>query len=456
MEKKNKTICAISTPPGAGGISIIRVSGDDSLKIASQIFSSKNKDDLMKNPRKMILGKLKTKVFTDNCLAVYFKSPNSYTGEDMIEFQCHGGSAVSEGVLNAVIDAGAILAEAGEFTKRAFVNGKLSLDEAEGVIDIINSESESEVRAGTSLLNGNLKNQIEKMQNVLTTLLAKVEVSIDYPEEELEDETSVEVKDELIKIKKDCEEILFNSKTGVKVKSGYRVGIIGKTNVGKSSLLNAMLNYNKAIVTNISGTTRDLVEDTYVYNGVKFNLIDSAGIRETDDIVEKIGIEKSRELIDASDIILFVIDGSVDIENEEIEIISRLTNKNAILIVNKSDLFNKEELLPTIQKFWNKELMFISAKELKGIVDLKDIIFNMLIDKKILNSLLLTNVRHIDLIKKAVVCFDNAIKAIDNGLTLDMVSIDMQDAWSCLGEVTGTSNTEEIVNTIFSKFCVGK
>ena len=456
MEKKNKTICAISTPPGAGGISIIRVSGDDSLKIASKIFSSKNNDDLIKNPRKLILGKIKTKVFTDTCLAVYFKSPNSYTGEDMVEFQCHGGSAVCEGVFNAAIEAGAAVAEAGEFTKRAFVNGKLSLDEAEGVIDIINSESESEVRAGTGLLNGNLKSQIEKMQNVLTTLLAKVEVSIDYPEEELEDETSIEVKEELLKIKKDCEEILFNSKTGVKVKSGYRVGIIGKTNVGKSSLLNAMLNYNKAIVTNISGTTRDLVEDTYVYNGVKFNLIDSAGIRETDDIVEKIGIEKSKELIDVSDIILFVVDGSEDLENDEIEIMKKLSNKNAILVINKSDLFNKNDIVSKINDFWNKDLIFISAKEVKGVVDLKDKIFNMLIDKKVLNSLLLTNVRHIDLIKKAVDCVVRAIGAVDSGLTLDMVSIDIQDAWNFLGEITGVSNTEEIVNTIFSKFCVGK
>ena len=199
-----------------------------------------------------------------------------------------------------------------------------------------------------------------------------------------------------------------------------------------------------------------MVEDTYVYNGVKFNLIDSAGIRETDDVVEKIGIEKSKELIDVSDIILFVVDGSEDLENDEIEIMKKLFNKNAILVINKSDLFNKNDIISKINDFWNKDLIFISAKEVKGVVDLKDKIFNMLIDKKVLNSLLLTNVRHIDLIKKAVDCVDRAIGAVDSGLTLDMVSIDIQDAWNFLGEITGVSNTEEIVNTIFSKFCVGK
>ena len=456
MENKNKTICAISTPIGVGGISIIRVSGDESLKIASKLFSSKQDNELKLNPRKMVLGKFKAENFCDNCLAVYFKGPNSYTGEDMVEFQCHGGNAVSEGVLKAVVDAGAEFAGPGEFTKRAFVNGKLSLDEAEGVIDIINSESDSEVRAGYDLLNGNLKKQINNIQDVLTTLLAKIEVSIDYPEEELEDETSVEVKKELLDIKKNCEEILINSSTGVKVKSGYRVGIVGKTNVGKSSLLNAMLNYNKAIVTNISGTTRDLVEDVYVYNGVKFVLIDSAGIRDTDDVVEQIGIEKSKELINVCDIVLFVVDGSVDIENEEIDILNTIVDKNAILVVNKLDLCNQINIVDKFKKIWNKDVVFISAKNQNGVLELKDKIFNMLIDKKVLNSLLLTNARHIDLIKKGLNNIDNALFAIDNGLTLDMVSIDIQNAWSSFGEITGTSNTEEIVNTIFSKFCVGK
>ena len=456
MENKNKTICAISTPIGVGGISIIRVSGDESLKIASKLFSSKQDNELKLNPRKMVLGKFKAENFCDNCLAVYFKGPNSYTGEDMVEFQCHGGNAVSEGVLKAVVDAGAEFAGPGEFTKRAFVNGKLSLDEAEGVIDIINSESDSEVRAGYDLLNGNLKKQINNIQDVLTTLLAKIEVSIDYPEEELEDETSVEVKKELLDIKKNCEEILINSSTGVKVKSGYRVGIVGKTNVGKSSLLNAMLNYNKAIVTNISGTTRDLVEDVYVYNGVKFVLIDSAGIRDTDDVVEQIGIEKSKELINVCDIVLFVVDGSTDVENEEIDILNTIIDKNVILVVNKSDLCNQVAIVDKFKKIWKKDVVFISAKNQDGVLELKDKIFNMLIDKKVLNSLLLTNARHIDLIKKGLKNIDNALFAIDNGLTLDMVSIDIQNAWSSFGEITGTSNTEEIVNTIFSKFCVGK
>ena len=341
---ENKTICAISTPIGVGGISIIRVSGKDSIKIANKVFSCK-KESLENNPRKMLLGTFNAGAFKEKCMAVFFKEPNSYTGEDMVEFQCHGGMAVSTGVLNAIIEAGGSLAEAGEFTKRAFINGKLSLDEAEGVIDIINSESESEIKAGYNLLSGNLKKEISEMQNVLTNLLAKIEVTIDYPEEDLEDETVKDVKQELNIIKKDLNQILTNSQTGVKIKSGYRVAIVGRTNVGKSSLLNAMLNFDKAIVTNIQGTTRDLVEDTYTFNGVKFILIDSAGIRETDDLVEKIGVEKSRDLIKVADVVLVVLDGSAETKNEDIDIINNVSDKNAILVINKSDTFNSKNVM---------------------------------------------------------------------------------------------------------------
>ena len=453
---ENKTICAISTPLGVGGISIIRVSGKNSLNIASKVFSCK-KDALKDNPRKMILGTFDAGTFKEKCMAVYFKEPNSYTGEDMVEFQCHGGMAVSEGVLNAIVCAGGTLAEAGEFTKRAFINGKLSLDEAEGVIDIINSESESEIKAGYNLLSGNLKNQISNMQSVLTTLLAKIEVTIDYPEEDLEDETVVEVEKELIDIKSQLTEILNNSQTGVKIKSGYRVAIVGRTNVGKSSLLNAMLNCDKAIVTNIQGTTRDLVEDTYTFNGVKFILIDSAGIRETEDIVEKIGVEKSKELINVADIILVVVDGSAKVENEEIAILSQVADKNALLVINKSDAFNMESVNKEIEKIWKKDKVFISAKNKVGIMELKEEIFKMLVDNKVLNSnILLTNMRHINLVKEALKHIDESLYAIKNGLSLDMVSIDIQASWNSLGEITGTSNTDEIINTIFSKFCVGK
>ena len=453
---ENKTICAISTPIGVGGISIIRVSGKDSIKIANKVFSCK-KESLENNPRKMLLGTFNAGAFKEKCMAVFFKEPNSYTGEDMVEFQCHGGMAVSTGVLNAIIEAGGSLAEAGEFTKRAFINGKLSLDEAEGVIDIINSESESEIKAGYNLLSGNLKKEISDMQNVLTNLLAKIEVTIDYPEEDLEDQTVIDVKKDLENIKTDLIEILNNSQTGVKIKSGYRVAIVGKTNVGKSSLLNAMLNFDKAIVTNIQGTTRDLVEDTYTFNGVKFILVDSAGIRETDDVVEKIGVEKSRDLIKVADVVLVVLDGSAEIENEDIDIINRVSDKNAVLVINKLDTFNSKNIIEKIKNIWKKDNILISAKNKTGIFELKEKIFKLLIDSKILNSnVLLTNVRHINLVKDSLEQINNALNAIDNNLSLDMISIDIQSAWSSLGEITGTCNTDEIVNTIFSKFCVGK
>ena len=454
---EEKTICAISTPIGVGGIAIIRMSGSHSLDIANQIFFPFGKDKIADNPRKLILGKLNAGTFEEKCLTVYFKNPFSYTGEDMVEFQCHGGTAVAEGVLKACVNAGASLAEAGEFTKRAFINGKVSLDEAEGVIDVINAESESEIKAGYGLVAGNLKKQIEEIQERLTTILAKIEVTIDYPEEELEQETAQDALSELKLVLSDLNKIKESSEVGVKLKSGYRVSIIGKTNVGKSSLLNAMLNFDKAIVTNIQGTTRDLVEDMYVFNGVKFILTDSAGIRETDDVVEKIGVEKSKKLLTESDIVLFVVDGSEDIQNEDIAILSQLSDKNTILVVNKSDLFDKFKMENQFSKVWNGKKIFISAKDKENITTLKSMIFNMLIDNKILNSnILLTNVRHINLINDAIKFANQSIDAINNNMSLDMVSIDIQNVWNSLGEITGTSNTDEIINTIFSKFCVGK
>ena len=448
------TIAAISTPQGVGGISVIRLSGKEAKNIASKVFCCMG-DVSFKNiePRKMYLGKFSAESFTEKCMMVYFKNPNSYTGEDIIEFQCHGGTVIANGILTALINNGATLAGPGEFTKRAFINGKLSLDEAEGVMDMINAESESEVRAGYNLLNGNLSKEILTLQTSLTTLLAKIEVVLDYPENDYEDQTSDEVTKVLNDAKQKIEHLIKTSDTGMLIKNGSKVLILGKPNVGKSSLLNAILNYDRAIVTDIKGTTRDILEESYVYNGVKFVLTDTAGVHESSDVVEKIGIDRAKQAVTYADVVLVVLDNSTALEQEDKQILELVKNKKTILVLNKSDLPSKLDL-----KGYNFEYKFnVSALNKEGIEELKQSIYDLVIDKNIISSnLLITSKRHLQALKKAVEYIDDALASLNMGNTLDVVSIDIKNVWFSLGEITGNNNNESIITEIFSSFCVGK
>ena len=449
-----ETIAAISTPQGVGGISVIRLSGKEAKKVASKVFSCYG--DVSFNdiePRKMYLGTFKAENFTEKCMTVYFKAPNSYTGEDVIEFQCHGGTVIANGILTALINNGATLAGPGEFTKRAFINGKLSLDEAEGVMDMINAESESEVRAGYNLLNGNLSKEILELQNNLTKMLAKIEVVLDYPENDYEDQTCDEVEKVLLESKQKIENLIKTSDTGMLIKNGSKVLILGKPNVGKSSLLNAILNYDRAIVTNIKGTTRDILEESYVYNGVKFVLTDTAGVHESSDKEEKIGIDRAKQAINYADVILVVLDSSEKLEQEDKQILELVKNKKTILVLNKSDKQNKLDL-----SGYNFEYKFnVSALNKTGIENLKQSIYDLVIDKNIISSnLLITSKRHLQALKKAVCCINDALNSLKIGNTLDVVSIDIKNVWFALGEITGNSNNESIITEIFSSFCVGK
>lgn len=448
------TIAAISTPQGVGGISVIRLSGKEAKNIASKVFTCFS-DDNFKNiePRKMYLGTFKAESFNEKCMAVYFKAPNSYTGEDIVEFQCHGGTVIANGILNALLNNGAELAGPGEFTKRAFINGKLSLDEAEGVMDMINAESESEVRAGYNLLNGNLNKEITSLQNELTKLLAKIEVVLDYPENDYEDQTSQEVTNQLLIVKQKIDNLIKTSGTGMMIKNGSKVLILGKPNVGKSSLLNAILNYERAIVTNIKGTTRDILEESFVYNGVKFVLTDTAGVHESQDVVEKIGIEKAKQAINYADIILVVLDASEALEAEDKQILDLVKNKKTILVLNKSDLPHKIDL-----SGYNFDYVYnISALKKEGIENLKENIYNLVIDKNIISSnILITSKRHLLALKKAIKSCDEALNSLSLGNTLDIVSLDIKNVWLALGEITGNSNNESIITEIFNSFCVGK
>ena len=445
--KQEKTICAISTPIGNGGISIVRMSGCDSKKILQKIS---NLDAKNIEARKMYLTKIHTQNFDEQALVVWFKEPNSYTGEEMVEIQCHGGIVIANGILNEVIKQGATLAESGEFTKRAFVNGKISLDSAEGVIDMINAQSEEAVKAGFNLMTGKLKERVCDLQNRLTDCQAKVEVALDYPEEDIEYSTSQEIKQELLFVKNQIEELLATTNTGRLVKNGINVLILGKPNAGKSSLLNALVGYNRAIVTDIAGTTRDTIEDVYTYKNLSFNVIDTAGIREAESIVERIGIERAEENVKSADIILVVLDGSKPIEKEDEKILSMVKDKIVLYVINKIDL-------PKKMNRTFDQMVEISAMRNEKVMALKEDIYNLLVDKNMLNGgLLITNTRHANALRETEKNLTSAISEIDNKTSLDLVATDIKSAWLSLGEITGVTSNQEIIDTIFSKFCLGK
>ncbi|MBO7218778.1 MAG: tRNA uridine-5-carboxymethylaminomethyl(34) synthesis GTPase MnmE [Clostridia bacterium] len=452
---EEKTIAAISTPMGVGGISIVRLSGSDSLNIANSVFTFRSKKTNIKNcePRKMYLGSFKIGENEEECLMVYFKAPYSYTGEDLIEFQCHGGVVVTKKILETLLDNGATLASGGEFTKRAFLNGKLSLDEAEGVIDVINAESESELKAGYNLLKGNLNHEVVTIQNDIKDSLSKIEVALDYPEEDLEEETRIDIGATLHSVLDRLNKMLDTASTGRKIKDGTKVAIVGKPNAGKSSIMNALLNFERAIVTDIQGTTRDTLEETYIYKGVKFILIDTAGIRDTEDVVEKIGVKKAKDTIKSADVTLYIVDGSRELNEDDFNIINTLDDKNTIVIVNKSDLQQKvdENKVP----FKNK--ISVSAISKNGIEKIKEKIFNFVIDENILSSdIIITNVRHLNSIKDAIKNVQESLSALEQNIGLDLVTVNIKNVWLALGEITGETDNEKIIDNIFAKFCVGK
>ncbi len=457
MTNKDKvmldTICAISTPMGVGGISIIRMSGENAYNIALKFFSATSKKNTELKPRYMYLGEFDMGGLKEQCMCVYFKAPYSYTGEDIIEFQCHGGIAVTKKILEVLLSGGCRLAEAGEFTKRAFLNKKISLDRAEGVIDIINAESESELKAGYSLMQGNLQKEIAEIQSKLTDILAFIDVNFDYPEFDDEGVTNKEVLAKIDEIYDRLKAIRSTADTGMAIKNGCRVVILGKPNAGKSSLMNGLLNYDRAIVTDIKGTTRDVIEEMYVFNGVKFVIVDTAGVRESDDIVEKIGVEKSKSMIKSADLVLLMIDSSVPLAEEDRQIFDLVKGSRVLVVVNKTDLASKvsDDEIPF------ENIVKISAKDGVGINQLKQRIYDTVIDGNVMSSnVILTNSRHINALDRALSSVEQVIKSLTNNDALELVTVDINNVWLVLGEITGETNNEEIINSIFMNFCVGK
>ncbi len=443
-----ENIAAIATASGKGGVAIIRISGKSPLEIAEKMFTPTGKTPVSNfEPYRMYPGTIHADNFTDYGLCVYFKAPASYTGEDVVEFQCHGGETIARGILKKTFSLGAKSAGKGEFTKRAFLNGKLSLASAEGIADMINGESEAEVKAGYLLYSEKLTNLVKDLQADLKNLLAGVDVSVDYPEEDIEEQHVEELKFSLLAIKKRLRALTSEYDSQKKIKSGVTVALCGKPNTGKSSLLNKLLGYEKAIVSDIAGTTRDAVEGTIEIRGRKFNLYDTAGVRESGDKIESIGIQRAETIIKSADVAVFVTDFASGIEEEDARVLEMLKGKPLIKIINKSDL-NKDETDTDAD-------VLTSAVTGEGILKLKELLYEKGFGATSEDAAFLIEQRHFDALKEALESIERAINAC--GIEpLDLIAIDVKAAWSALGEITGETATEAIIEEIFSKFCVGK
>lgn len=439
-----KPIVAVSTPMGAGAISIVRLSGDGVLDIARKVFSCKQKIQ----PRLVALGTFSYNGIKERCLLVYFKAPHSYTGEDIVEFQCHGGELLTREVLKALVENGARLAENGEFTKRAFLNGKVSLDSAEGIIDVINAGTEAELKAGYNLMSGKLYSEVKALQDSITDELASIDMTLDYPEHDDEGETLAHTKGVLERVEKKLNELLSTASAGKLIKSGVNAIIVGKPNVGKSSLLNALLGEDRAIVTDIAGTTRDTITESISYKDIKINFIDTAGVHDSTNLVEQLGIDRTKKALESADIVLLMLDSSSKLTEEDRELLKLTENKKRIIILNKAD---KKKALEIPDKH-----ILISAKNGENIERVKEEIYSTFASGTIDTSgLILTNVRHIEALESARKICRDAIGACEIH-TPDIVSFMLKELWAELGKITGETETESIIDAIFSKFCLGK
>ncbi len=443
-----ETIVSISTPIGKGAIAVVRLSGKQSLSFALKLFHSKNLSEDNVQPRYMYFGKFEIDAgLFEECLMVYFKSPFSYTGEDIVEFQVHGGVLVAQKVVEACLSVGARMAEAGEFSKRAFLNGKITLDKAEAIIGEINAEAEGELKSSLAITNGRLAKEILLQQEELKLLLAEIEVGMDYPEETEELGLILNIKERLQTLLRKNGHVLKQSKNANFLKHGINVALVGKTNVGKSSVMNALLGADRAIVTDIQGTTRDSITESFEHEGIKINIIDTAGIRQTQDVVESIGIEKSKQNLNAADIVLFVVDGSEQMTEEDKFINGLLDGKNVIRVVNKTD---KKRALAKMENE-----IEISALENKNIEQLKKKIVDKAIVEQIdFNALMLTNERHIEILQNVQKQIEEILKIAN--VSLDVLSMLIKNIWKELGKITGNTENEDIIDLIFSKFCLGK
>ncbi len=453
------TIGAISTSIGEGGIAIIRISGDRTKDIVDKIFQAKNGKSIkdMKSYT-MKYGYIidENNNHIDEVIISFMKGPRSFTAEDTIEINCHGGVVATNKVLEQAIKQGVRIAEPGEFTKRAFLNGRIDLSQAEAVIDIINAKTDLSMKSALMQSEGAISKEIKGLREKLLSTIAHIEATVDYPEDDLEEVTAEMAIKDLEITKKEIKGFIETAEEGKILREGLSTVIVGKPNVGKSSLLNALTKENRAIVTDIPGTTRDIIEEYINISGIPIKIIDTAGIRQTEDVVEKIGVERSRAKINDADLIIFILDSSNELSEEDKEIINHISNKKYMILLNKSDLNSKitKENLDNINC---KEIYSISAKTGQGIdkvrVAIKDMFFKGEIST---NNVIITNSRHKEALLRAYECIESAIDTLNHTFAIDLASIDIRNAWTFLGEITGDSLEENIIDKIFKSFCLGK
>ena len=459
MGFKTDTIAAISTAMTDAGISIVRISGEEAIAIADKIYKGKKEKKISgQRTHTITYGYIVDGEETiDEVLVMLMRGPHSYTGEDTVEINCHGGVYVTKRILETVIKYGARPAEPGEFTKRAFLNGKMDLSQAEAVIDVIHSQNEYALQSSVNQLRGSVQKVIQEIREKILYHTAFIETALDDPEHISVDgygETLEKVVDELLnKIK----QLIDTADDGRIMREGINTVIVGKPNAGKSSLLNVLLGEDRAIVTNIAGTTRDVLEEHIQLRGISLNIMDTAGIRNTEDVVEQIGVDKARSYAEEADLIIYVVDASVPLDDNDIEIIHMIQNKKAVILLNKTDLstvINKNELIMWI----NKPMIEISTKEGKGIHELEETLENMFYHGEISfnNEVYITNVRHKAALQDAYVSLGKVKESIENQMPEDFFTIDLMDAYESLGSITGETVGEDLVNEIFSKFCMGK
>ena len=456
-----ETIVAISTATGNGGIGIIRMSGKKTFEIINKIFVPINKESTDIKGYSIKFGNIinpQTHEKIDEVLVSYFVNPKSYTKEDMCEINSHGGIMVEKAILKLCLENGAELAEPGEFTKRAFLNGRIDLAQAESVIDLINAKSENEAKASINQLDGKLSRKIKNIREKLLDVMADIEADIDYPEYDIEEVTNGKIGNVLGEIKKDLIKLSSTFEDGKILKEGVKTIIIGKPNAGKSSLLNAILDEERAIVSEYAGTTRDTIEEFVNIQGIPLKLIDTAGIRKTDDKIEEIGVKRALKLSDDADLIIAIFDCSKDLDDEDLEILNIIKDKKAIILLNKVDLgdlkLEKNEMIANSCE----NIIKISAKNGDGIEDLYEKISSMFRKNEISmnEGVIITNIRHKNQIDKAIKSVNEAIASNESGLPIDIVSIPIKQVLNDLSAITGEDVSEDIINEIFSKFCLGK
>jgi tRNA modification GTPase len=456
----NDTIAAISTPLGEGGIAVIRVSGEDSVTYVERIFRSKTKlsvaDTHTVHYGFIIEPASAEKV--EEVLVTLMKAPRSFTMEDVVEISCHGGIVSVKKVLDLLLVQGVRLAEPGEFTKRAFLNGRIDLTQAEAVIDLIRAKSDRAFKVALKQVEGNLSKQIKHLRYILVELMAHVEVNIDYPEHDVEEMTNVFIKTKCDTVMLDIDRLLVTAEQGKILREGIETAIVGKPNVGKSSLLNELAQENRAIVTDIPGTTRDVIEEFVNIGGIPLKLLDTAGIRETSDIVEQIGVERSKTALAEADLILLVLNSNDELQLDEIALMKQLADKQTIVILNKIDLDRKLDVEQVLSYFPLERIVELSLIENKGIEDLEKAIAAIFFEGKLESSDLtyVSNVRHISLLKQAKRSLQDALDANEQYVPIDMIQIDIRAAWEQLGEIIGDSVGESLIDQIFTQFCLGK